>query len=133
MKLWWITAVAALAATGVAGADQSTKPAGARDGEARHSGTVVSVDADARRLTMHEMVAWTGPGTGIVERTVTVTPDTSMQIVRRDGDRDRASMPGFEESPIALRDIRSGDFVTVTLRRDRVVAVSLEVVRPDER
>ena len=133
MRFWWITAVAALAATGVASADDTMKRAEPGHGEVRHSGTVVRVDPEARRLQMREMVTWTGPGTGIVERSVTLTPDTAMQLVTRDDDFDRASMPGFEESPIALREIRPGDFVTVTLRRDSPVAVSLEVVRPDDR
>ena len=133
MKWWWIAGVAALVLAGTANADETTKRAGLADGEVRHSGTVVSVDPRGGRLTMHEMVAWNGPGTGIVERSVRLTPDTSMQIVRRDEDADRSAMTGFQESRIALREIRRGDFVTVTLRRDSSVAVSLEVVRPGER
>jgi hypothetical protein len=124
-------AVAALATVSSAAAAGASKPAQLRDGEVRHSGSVVTVDIDARRLRMEEMVAWMGPGTGIVERSVTVTPDTSIELIWRDDDPDRTALPGWDGKSIALRDIRRGDFVTVTVRRDNPVAVSLQVLRPD--
>lgn len=74
----------------------------------------------------------TGPGTGVIERTVTVTPDTSVQLVVRDEqDWSRASMTGFREMPFELSRLKPGDFVTVTTRRERPVAVSIEVWRPN--
>ena len=102
------------------------------DVETRHSGTITGIDDRARLLTFEEMVTWRGPGTGIVTRSVWITPDTSMQLVVRDRDPDAASMPGFEESPITLRRVRDGDFVTVTTRSDEPIAVSVEVYRPGQ-
>jgi hypothetical protein len=107
------------------------RPAAAADIETRHSGTITGIDDRAGLLTFEEMVTWTGPGTGIVTRSVRITPETSMQLVVRDQDPDRSAMPGFAESPITLRRLRDGDFVTVTTRSDAPVAVSLEVYRPD--
>jgi hypothetical protein len=105
----------------------------AKPGELRHSGTIVDVGRDTRQFTMEEMLAWTGPGTGVVERTVILTPRTSIQLVTRFEDPDRPSLTGFKESPLAPSDLRPGDFVTVTTdrREGPLMAVSMEVVRPE--
>lgn len=102
--------------------------------EARHSGTIVGLRQDPAQLVMEEIVTWTGPDSGRVRRTIDVTPDTSIQVVRRTDawDSDRTSKPGFEERAIDASALRVGDFVTVTVRdAEDPAAVAMEVVRPD--
>jgi hypothetical protein len=103
-----------------------------RHGEIRHSGTIVEVGPQERMLTMEEMVAWTGPGTGIVKRSVALTADTSINLVKRSDDPNPKAFPGWESSVLKLSDLHPGDFITITTNRqqDRVVAVAIEVVRP---
>lgn len=115
-------------------ARQATRrePAGLSErtnGEVRHSGTLVALDAEARTIRMQEVVAWIGPGTGLATRWLRLSPDTAMQVVMRDPRSDPASMPGFAESSIGLGQLEIGDFVTVTTRADEPVVVSLEVYR----
>jgi hypothetical protein len=109
-------------------------PAGAAE-EARHSGTIVGLGSHPPQIVMEEIVAWTGPDSGRVRRTIDLTPDTSIQVVRRTDtwdDSGRTSKPGFEERTIEPSALRVGDFVTVTVRdADDPVAVAMEVVRPD--
>ncbi|HXH84669.1 MAG TPA: hypothetical protein VNN07_17315 [Candidatus Tectomicrobia bacterium] len=106
-------------------------PAGAPAREARHSGRVLEV-ADGL-LMMEETVTWLGPGTGSVIRKIRITPDTSLQLVRRADEVDAARWPiAFSEEPISVAEIRRGDHVTVTTRtRNGEVAVALEVYRPE--
>jgi hypothetical protein len=100
--------------------------------EIRHSGTIVDVGPNDRMLTMEEIVTWTGPGTGVVKRPVVLTPQTSIDLVKRTHERSPKVLPGWESSPLKPSDLRPGDFITVTThqRQDRLIAVSVEVVRP---
>ncbi len=108
----------------------SMPPALPAAGEARHSGQVLAVGDDV--LVLQEIVAWTGPGAGFVTRRLRLTPDTSIQLVRRAETIDPDRWPVvFDEQPLAADAIRRGDFVTVTTRRAQGdTAVSLEVWRP---
>jgi hypothetical protein len=105
--------------------------AAAGAGEARHSGTVVRVDDD--ELVIREMGTWTGSGSGVAERRVTLAADTATQLVRREpGAAERTSRPGWKSIAMRPEDIRPGDFVTVTTRKaGGDVAVSIEVLRPN--
>ena len=99
--------------------------------EARHSGRVMAVDPGAGTVQIQEVVAWTGPETGTVERTIRLTPDTTVQLVRREADVDLPRWPNaWEEQRISVDALRPGDFVTV-ITGDGDVAVSLDVVRPE--
>lgn len=119
-----------LAITAVPPTARASDP-GRRPAATRQSGTVVKVDPDRRALTIQEVVGWTGPGTGVVERTVTVTDATSVELVMRDDTNVSGSdTPGFREWPFRLSGVAPGDFVTVTTRAGRAVAVSIEVWRP---
>jgi hypothetical protein len=107
--------------------------AGAAD-DARHSGTIIGLREQPAQIVMEEIVAWTGPDSGRVRRTIDVTPDTSIQVVRRTDTwgSARTTKPGFEEQPIDASALRVGDFVTVTVRNaGDPAAVAMEVVRPD--
>jgi hypothetical protein len=98
---------------------------------ARHSGRVLAVDPGAGTVRIEEMVAWTGPNTGAVERTIRLTPDTTVQVVRRAATVDPARWPNaFEEQRITADSLKPGDFVTATTGSGDL-AVALEVVQPD--
>src|SRR5262245_6116164 len=47
----------------------------------RHSGTVVGIAPDRSSITISETVAWRGPGTGVVERTIAVADATQVHLV----------------------------------------------------
>lgn len=99
--------------------------------EVRHSGTVARVDPARGMLTFQELVSWTGPGTGVVERTVKVADTTDVRLVVRDEtSASPTEIPGFRKEPLKLSELQPGDFVTVTTPRDRPVATTVEVVRP---
>jgi hypothetical protein len=110
----------------------AASPSGALAAESRHSGQVVAVDPSAGTVRFQEMIAWTGPNTGIVERTVRLTPATEVQLVQRATTIDAAPWPNaWEEHRISLDALHPGDFVTVTTRGTDT-AVALEVVRPEQ-
>lgn len=48
-----------------------------------HSGTVAAIDLGRHALTLQEMGPWVGPETGTVAQTITLTPDTKFERVRR--------------------------------------------------
>jgi hypothetical protein len=101
--------------------------------EVRHSGRILVIAPDASAIVLEELVTWTGPGTGLVTRSIRLTPDTSIHLIEREGWKgDRTSMPGWDVETMDATRLRPGDFVTVTTDDDRHdVAVALLVVRPD--
>jgi hypothetical protein len=113
----------------------SAAPAAAQQhGEVRHSGTIVEITG--RSIVLEEMLAWQGPDNpGIVHRSITVTPRTSIQLVARTGEWGvaRTSLPGWDSKPMDLDELRRGDFVTITTGADaRDRAVALQVIRPGD-
>jgi hypothetical protein len=99
----------------------------------RHSGRIVEVAPDGSAIVVEELLTWSGPGTGVVTRSIRLTPRTAIDVIQRaDGwDGDRAALPGWDTRVIDAADLRRGDFVTVTTDGDRrAVAVALQVVRP---
>jgi hypothetical protein len=68
----------------------------------------------------------------VIQRSVTVGPETSIHVVERSNRAD--GQPGaFTESPATPRDLRPGDFVTVTAlqRGGQLHAASVSIIRPD--
>ncbi|HYE92680.1 MAG TPA: hypothetical protein VEA38_16740 [Terriglobales bacterium] len=102
-------------------------PALATDAQGRISGQVVQVTEG--RLVVEEQGPWQGPGTGVVRRTVTVTPQTVVRVVRPTGQWTDNTTPGYDVSAAQPRDIKPGDFVTITAGAARHGAVSVDVVR----
>jgi hypothetical protein len=107
-----------------------------RANEVRHSGRIVEIADDGSAIVLEEIVAWTGSGTGAVTRSIRLTPRTSVRLIERtdtwNGRGD--ALPGWDAKAIQARDLRTGDFVTVTTDGDRHgIAVTLQVVRPDSR
>ncbi len=110
-------------------------PAGAAE-IVKHSGTIGRIDPAGKTLTLQEMGPWTGPGTRLVTRTITLTPDTRGELVRRPAKAVPGGWSGgYVESPLAVDRLRPGEFATVTVDRrgGKSVAVAIDVVRPSER
>jgi len=130
----WITSIVAVLALLMAGpalAEQGAATSRAAV-EVRHSGSILEVAPDASSIVMEELVAWTGPGTGVVTRSLRITPRTSIRLLKRTDrwDGTAASMPGWDSTMVKAAMLRPGDFVTVTTDDDaRNVAVALQVVR----
>jgi hypothetical protein len=132
MRQITLTFVLALALVLAFGWLVSAQPANTA-GEVRHSGRIVEVAPDRSSLVLEEIVAWNGPGTGLVNRSIRLTASTAIRLVERAPWRDTtgSAMPGWEARPLEAGALRAGDYVTVTTDDDhRDVAVSLQVVRP---
>jgi len=104
-----------------------------RSDQVRHSGRIAEVAPDGSAIVLEELVAWSGPGAGVVPRSIRLTPRTAISVIERSGGMDGspAAMPGWETAVIDAADLRRGDFVTVTTDDGRrTVAVAVQVLRP---
>lgn len=98
-----------------------------------HSGTIVAVDLKRQTITLEEMGPWTGPGSGLVKRTIRLAPGTTFELVARSKEPAPGGWPGgFVASSLKAVDLRPGDFATVTTegRTGHLAAASIDVVRP---
>lgn len=112
-------------------------PAVALAGIERHSGTVIAFDAGARTLTLGVMGPWReSEGSAAVARmTIAVPASTEIVMVGRSATGGPGGWPGeFIETPADGTSLRSGEFVTVTVRRDsgRLTAERVAIVRAGE-
>ena len=108
----------------------SSVPALAADGEGRISGRLLDIRPDAK-LVIEEQGPWKGPGTGVVTRTVDLTPGTSIRVLRPTGVWGPSDVsPGYEVQEADFRALKSGDFVTVTTG-GQSAAVSIDVMRSE--
>jgi hypothetical protein len=108
----------------------SALPRAAAMDEQRHSGRVTAVTPDGAEITFEEMLSWKGPGTGVVARTIQVTPRTSIELVERTPQWTDEHPAGWEGRMLKSSDLRPGDFVTVTGDCDhRGAVVALQVIR----
>jgi hypothetical protein len=101
--------------------------------EARHTGTVVAVEPDRRRIAVEEMGPWVGPKQGVVKHWIALVPETKVAAISRsDRPGKNGWAGGFAAAPLTAEAIKPGDFVTVTTetRDGRLVARSVEVLRP---
>lgn len=101
-------------------------------GEARHSGRIVAVEPKTGEITLEEMGPWTGPGQGLIKRSVELTSRTEVTLLARSDEAEAGEWPGaFKESPLRATELRPGDFVTVSVetRGDRLFARSIAVIR----
>jgi hypothetical protein len=119
-------------ASAVAG-EPAAAPAAALGKPARHSGTLVRIGLDLSTIFIDEVVAWTGAGTGVVRRSIRLTPRTSIELIERPHPEgpSRAGRAGWHVTAIPAAELREGDFVTViTDDPRRGIAGALQVVRP---
>jgi hypothetical protein len=65
--------------------------------ELRHSGRIVEVSPDRGAIVLEAIVAWNGPGTAAVNRSMPLTPRTSITLVERaeKWEPDRTTMVGW--------------------------------------
>jgi len=95
----------------------------------RHSGRVVAVDPAAGTLRIEELVEGVGTQTRAVERTLRLSPGTTIQLLRPAATLDDAHWPNaWDSQPLSAAALKPGDFVTATTTGDDVVA--MDVVRP---
>jgi hypothetical protein len=82
-------------------------------------------------LVLREMVAWAAENSGAIQLHIAITPDTVVRLVRRARSSPAATSPGWVTSHVRLRDVRPGDFATVTTREGRsgAAALSIEIMR----
>jgi hypothetical protein len=104
-------------------------PAVAADGDGtRISGRLLEVRPDGK-LVIEEQGPWKGPGTGLVQRTVDLTPGTAIRIVRPSGRWSAGdAMPGYAVQPADFTALTPGEMVTVTLNGPSMAA-SIDVAR----
>jgi hypothetical protein len=112
----------------IAGLILTSGPVLAADGEGRLSGRLVDVRPDGK-LVIEEQGPWNGPGTGLVTRSVELTPGTAIRVLRPTGVwGPNDATPGYEVQETDFRALKAGDFVTVTTG-GRSGAVSIDVMR----
>lgn len=101
--------------------------------EERVSGTVVRVDRAAGALVIEELTAAATAAPATAQRRFTVGPDTTVVLVHRVAESRDGWPHGYAATPLALDDLRRGDFVTVTVARagERRLAREISVVRPE--
>ena len=98
----------------------------------RFSGQVSAVDPGGATILVEELGPSRGPHPSVIARSVTVTARTTFAVVERIRQSD--GWPGaFAETPGTAKDLRAGDFVTITARQEPggLHAVSVSVIRPD--
>lgn len=97
-------------------------------GGAKHSGRIVVTGGT--EITLEELGPWK-PGSRPIERVIELQPSTLVERVTRVATPARDRWPGgFEAMPLAARDLRAGEFATVTAERHgkKLVAISVTVV-----
>jgi hypothetical protein len=108
----------------------SSVPALAAEAPGKISGRLAEIRPDGK-LVIEEQGPWQGPGTGIVSRTVELTPGTSIRVLRSTGKWEaNDANPGWEAQSTDFRALRPGEFVTVTTGGG-AVASSIDVMRTD--
>ncbi len=109
-------------------------PALAADREL-HSGTLTAIDPVRHTLTLEEMGPWKGAGTGLIARSIVISPATKVELVRRSKEPVGDGWPGgYVESALTMAQLHPGDFATVTVTRrgQQLTAVSIGVVRASD-
>jgi hypothetical protein len=104
-------------------------PAGAAAVE-KHSGVVTSVEG--AQITIEEMGPWRGPDTKPMHRTFQLTPATKVERVARAPEGSDGWLWSYVSRPLDRADLRTGDYVTVTVdpAAERNVVLEVEAVRP---
>jgi hypothetical protein len=89
-------------------------PVLAADDGQRHSGRVMEVKDGGATLVLEEMGPWLGRNTGLETRSIKLTPGATVRLVRPTGTWTSDASPGYEVQTIDVKDLKAGDFVTVS-------------------
>lgn len=106
-------------------------------GEAKYSGTVAAVDRAAGTIVVEGMGPWRVKDgvTQLDRRTIGVVPSTElMRLKRATGVAPSGWTGDFVESALPEWQVKPGDWVTVTVKRDgtRMTAIRIDVADPGE-
>ena len=123
----WITVVIGLVVATIPGRS------GAEGG--KYSGTVIGVDQAAGTIVVEGMGPWQIENgvTQVQRRTIAITPSTDfVRLERATGPAPSGWVGDFVESKLAERQVRPGEWVTVTLAPEdrRPTAVRIDVWQP---
>ena len=105
-------------------------PGWAQGPEATHSGTVQALDRSAGTIVLDEVGPWTVKGgeTVITRQVIAVTSTTQFVRVKRATETGATGWIGdFVESPLPAWQVKAGDFVTITVRRDGKLATAARI------
>lgn len=105
--------------------------------ESKYSGTVVAVDQGAGTIVVEGMGPWRvkDGATRVDRRTIAVTPSTEIVRLKRVSGAAPSGWAGdFVESALPGRQLKPGDWVTVTVKPDgkRATATRIDVSDPSE-
>ena len=97
----------------------------------RFSGHVAAVDPGGDTILVEELGAGKGSVPTVIQRSVSIGPETAFEVVARSQDGGLPSV--FRAAPATRADVKGGDFVTVTAqqRGKRLHAASVSIIRPD--
>jgi FtsP/CotA-like multicopper oxidase with cupredoxin domain len=112
-------------------------PGWAQGPQATHSGTVQALDRSAGTIVLDEVGPWKVKDgeTVITRQTFAVTSTTQFVRVKRATEAGAAEWArDFVESPLAAWQVKEGDFVTITVKRDgpRATAARITVIETGE-
>jgi hypothetical protein len=104
----------------------------AEGAELRFSGHVTLLDPGGTTILVEELGPEKGGRPIVIQRSVNVGPDTTFHVVERVR-QDDGVVGAYKESPATARDVKGGDFVTVTAqtRDGKLHAATVSIVRPD--
>lgn len=107
----------------------ATTPALAAETDA-HSGILTAIDPVHRTVTLSELGPWTGPTAARTMRTLAIAPDAKIELVQRSKTTSGGWPGGFRESPLAVTQLRPGQFATLRVvhQGGQPTVESIEVV-----
>ena len=109
----------------------SVVPTAAGESDGKISGRLLEIRPNGK-LVIEEQGPWKGPGTGLVTRTVDLTPATSIRVITPTGRWEGDASPGYDQRDADFTALRVGDFLTVRTGSDRAsVAASLDIMRSE--
>ena len=126
-----------IVASTVLGVAALASPGRSDDREGKYSGTVVAVDQAAGTIVVEGMGPWQVKAgvTQLERRTIGIMPSTAfVRLKRATGPAPRGWVGDFVESALSERQVKPGEWVTVTVKAEdkRPTAVRVDVWEPSE-
>jgi hypothetical protein len=126
-----------MAASSVLAIGSLAGPVFGEDRESKYSGTVVAMDHAAGTIVVEGMGPWQVKDgvTQVQRRTIGIKPSTEfVRLTRATGTAPSGWVGDFVESALPGRQVKQGDWVTVTIKAEdkRPTAVRVDVWAPSE-